>query len=293
MTTQAATLTRIGNLTEEGTSKTIYAGGMNIHYHDIGKGEPLVMLHSYGPGSTAWITFFKNLPELSKHFRCIAMDLPNFAKTGPVVFNEPVHVFQAKTALALMDALGIHKAHVLGNSQGGQTSMVFAYMFPDRINKLVWGAGHIGTGPAGREYLIGMGSEEGIRASREASENPTSENIRRYLRLHIYNEALVTDELVEYLRQNHTGRPDLTEARGQSRMYIPHNHLQHLVEIKAPTLIIWGRYDRTCHFEIGINAFNHMSSARMTLLHTGHWSPFEKPEEYTSHVLNFLKSDWT
>ena len=112
--------------TEENTSKVIAAHGRNVHYHDIGEGEPLIMLHSYGPGTTAWITFHKNFPELSKHFRCIAMDLPNYTKSGPVVYEETQHIFQAKTALALMDALGIDKAHILGNSQGGQSALTFA-----------------------------------------------------------------------------------------------------------------------------------------------------------------------
>ena len=132
-------------ITEENTSKTVEAGGTTLHYHDVGTGDPLIMLHSYGPGTTAWITFHKNFPALSEHFRCIAMDLPNFAKSGPLVYDEPTHIHQAKAALALMDALGIDKAHILGNSQGGQTALTFAYLYPDRVNKLVWGGGHIGT----------------------------------------------------------------------------------------------------------------------------------------------------
>ena len=61
-------------LTEIGTSKTIEAGGMTVHYHDIGTGEPVLFLHSYGPGTTAWITFYKTIGVLSQHFRCILMD---------------------------------------------------------------------------------------------------------------------------------------------------------------------------------------------------------------------------
>ena len=85
-------------LTEVGTSKTIAAGGMNVHYHHVGEGEPVLFLHSYGPGTTAWITFHKTVGLLSQHFRCILMDLPNFSKTGPVVYREGVHAFQARTA---------------------------------------------------------------------------------------------------------------------------------------------------------------------------------------------------
>jgi pimeloyl-ACP methyl ester carboxylesterase len=111
-------------LTEAGTSKTVMAGGMNVHYHDMGTGEPVLFLHSYGPGTTAWITFHRAIGELSRHYRCILMNLPNFSKTGPVVYREGVHALQARTAVALLDALGIERAHWVGNSQGGQSAMV-------------------------------------------------------------------------------------------------------------------------------------------------------------------------
>ena len=113
-------------MTEEGTSRTVQAMGTTIHYHEMGEGYPVFLLHSFGPGVTAWITWHKVIAEFAKHYRCIAMDLPNYAKTGPVIQDENIHSFQAKTALALMEELGIEKAHIVGNSQGGQSSMSFA-----------------------------------------------------------------------------------------------------------------------------------------------------------------------
>src|SRR5262249_21248402 len=176
-------------LTEAGTSKTVQAGGMTIHYHDIGTGEPVLFLHSYGPGTTAWITFYKTIGVLSQHFRCILMDMPNFSKTGPIVYHERVHAVQARTAVALMDALGIQRAHYAGNSQGGQSSLVAAISYPSRTNKFVMGDSHIGTG--GDQSLMANRPREGSRATREAMTNPTRYNIRRYLRVHIDDETLV------------------------------------------------------------------------------------------------------
>jgi 2-hydroxy-6-oxonona-2,4-dienedioate hydrolase len=279
------------NYTEEGTSRTVQGLGTTIHYHEVGQGDPVIFLHSYGPGTTAWITWHKVLPAFAKHFRCIAMDLPNFAKTGPVVYEVQgsVHKFQAETAIALMDALGIERAHFVGNSQGGQTSMEFAWMFPDRINKLVWGAGHINVGPG--MYLLGNGfPEEGIRASMEVNKNPTPETMRKYLELHIVDQSLITDELADYLLRMHL-KPEMAEARGKvtrnSDPY-PDNH-KALLTIKAPTLLVWGRDDRTCTLEIGIEALNMTPDARLVVLkNTGHWPPFEKPAEYVAHVLPFL-----
>ena len=64
-------------LTEAGTSRTSEAGGMTVHYHDIGTGEPVLFLHSYGPGTTAWITFYKigQQTNTSKG-RAVGVDLP-------------------------------------------------------------------------------------------------------------------------------------------------------------------------------------------------------------------------
>src|ERR1700747_424786 len=184
-------------LTEAGTSKTITAGGMTVHYHDLGEGEPVLFLHSYGPGTTAWITFHKTVGLLSNHFRCVLMDLPNFSKTGPIVYREGVHALQARTAVALLDALGIQRAHWVGNSQGGQSAMVAAIRYPERVVKFVMGGSHIGTG--GDRYLLANRPSEGSRAARQALDAPRRDNIQRYPRVHIDDESLVSDELVDYI----------------------------------------------------------------------------------------------
>src|SRR6266704_6388539 len=178
-------------LTESETSRTAQAGGMTVHYHDIGAGAPVLFLHSYGPGTTAWITFHKVVGALSRHFRCILMDLPNFSKTGPLVYREGVHAVQARTAVALLDALGIARAHFVGNSQGGQSSMVAAITYPERVGKFVMGGSHIGTG--GDRYLMANRPSEGSRATRQALDDPSRENIAHYLRVHLDYKSLWTD----------------------------------------------------------------------------------------------------
>ena len=56
-------MTTATQFTEEGTSKTVQAMGQTIHYHEVGEGyPPVLMFHSFGPGTTAWITWHKVLP---------------------------------------------------------------------------------------------------------------------------------------------------------------------------------------------------------------------------------------
>jgi pimeloyl-ACP methyl ester carboxylesterase len=281
----------VNGWTEEGTSKTANLMGTTVHYHDVGSGDPLLMLHSYGPGTTAWITWYKVLPEFAKYFRCIAMDLPNFAKTGPIVHevHGSVHAYQAQMGIALMEHLGFNRFHVMGNSQGGQTAMEMSWMYPEKVNKMVWGAGHAGVGVG--MYLISNRPEEGIRASGIFTRNPTVENMRNYLELHIHDTSLITDELAEYLMAGFN-RQDLKDARAQikpSAEPYPDNHKE-MQNIKAPTLVVWGRDDRTCTFEIGIEALNAIPDCRLVVFkNTRHWVPFEQPEQYAATVVPFLR----
>src|SRR5579863_5585552 len=222
-------------LTEAGTSKTIAAGGITVHYHEVGAGEPVIFLHSYGPGTTAWITFHKTVGRLAQHFRCILMDMPNFSKTGPIVYREGVHALQARTGVALLDALGIERAYWVGNSQGGQSAMVAAISYPERVQKFVMGGSHIGTG--GDRYLMANRPSEGNRATRLAQDDPGKVNISRYLRVHIDDESLVTDELVDYIHRAHTWSPEFLEARRRS-VSVPRDYTAELPAIKAPVLLI-------------------------------------------------------
>lgn len=276
-------------LTEAGTSRTAEVEGTTVHYHEVGTGEPIIFLHSYGPGSNAWITWHKVLPYFSRRYRCILMDLADYGRTGPIVFNEPIHNVHARLARGLMDTLGIDQAHIIGNSQGGQTAFVFAYLYPDRVLKMVWGAGHIGTNYGYRnEYLLAVEPEQGGAAAKLAHDNPTWENFRNYLALHIWDQSLVTDELVDYVRSTHLAEPEI-RAAGDESVSVPYDHSAGLASVRAPNLIIWGRNDRMCLVEIGINALNITPGSRLVILRdTGHWVPFERPAEYAGHVMTFL-----
>jgi len=149
----------------------------------------------------------------------------------------------------------------------------------------VFGACHIVTG--GDNYLIAN-----HRRPVRGGPGVTLESIREAMWEQLYDESLVTDELVQYLHTMATGRPDLQEARRQS-VSTYYDHGPDVVSITAPALIIWGRQDRICPFEVGIKSLNHLRNSRLVVLNNcGHWPGYEKPDEYNAYVLNFLTGDW-
>ena len=73
--------------------------------------------------------------------------------------------------------------------------------------------------------------------TRQALDDPSSDNIRRYLTVHIDDESLVTDELVDYIHWAHSWSPEFNEACRQS-VSLPHDYTRDLGGIKAPVLRI-------------------------------------------------------
>jgi pimeloyl-ACP methyl ester carboxylesterase len=117
--------------------------------------------------------------------------------------------------------------------------------------------------------------------------------MRRYLGTHINDKALITDELIAYLIDQHTARADIAAARDAMSYGEDHDLTDEMMRFGCPTLVIWGRNDRVCHFEIGIRTMNLIPNSRLIVLRdTGHWVPYERPAEYAAHVINFLRAEW-
>jgi pimeloyl-ACP methyl ester carboxylesterase len=275
-------------LTEEETGRSFQDDtGMTIHYHDIGEGEPVIFLHPWGPGSTAWLGWHKVVGEFSKHFRCLLMDMVNYGKTGPMVYNEPGHSVQSRTARKLMDHLGIASCMYVGVSMGGTTCLVQAIEAPERVTKIVLGGSHASTG--GDPYIIANFSSEGGRAARDAYADPTRDNLIRYLKAHIHDEDMATDpELVDYIDRQWNGHPDHKEAQRQSRS-VNHSNLGFLHDIKVPVRVVQGRFDRMVTVEQAFMLMGYMPQADLVVLNQcGHWAPYERPDDYIQAVLPFL-----
>jgi 2-hydroxy-6-oxonona-2,4-dienedioate hydrolase len=84
--------------------------------------------------------------------------------------------------------------------------------------------------------------------------------------------------------------PDHAEARRRS-VSTPHSNLLELVNVTVPTLIVHGRFDRMVPYEQALMLLNYIESSNLVLLNRcGHWTQYEQPAEFTSHVLRFLQT---
>ena len=108
-------------------------GDEQLANYYAGRGQPLVLLHGNGEGSSYWKG---QIPELTRFFRGIAVDSRGHgsSESGKQGLSFDLMAHDLKTVL---DTLGIQKAHILGFSDGGNLAIKFAMLFPDYVDKLI------------------------------------------------------------------------------------------------------------------------------------------------------------
>ena len=266
----------------EPTWRDIDAGGVRLHVGEMGAGPAVLLLHGGGPGANGWSNFSANAPALAEHVRVIIPDLPGFGRSDPFVFTEPRPIGTARVLVALLDALSIQRAHIVGNSAGGSAAIEIAIEWPARIDRLVL----IGTGNAGPSIFSPLPTE-GDKYLGPAMRDPTPERMRQLLEIMVYDASLVTDELVAS-RVASASDPAQRDARRKSVRKAGEPRAE-LERISAPTLLVWGRDDRFNPYDIGIAALGAIADARLHIFNRcGHWAQIEHADEFNRLVLAHL-----
>jgi pimeloyl-ACP methyl ester carboxylesterase len=120
-------------------SRFVEVDGLKIHYKTAGQGEPVwVLLHGF-PASV--YTWREVLAPLGEHGRVIAFDRPAFGLTERPLEWDGLNPYspeaQAALTTGLMDALGVERAILVGNSAGGAVAVQTALEVPERVQALV------------------------------------------------------------------------------------------------------------------------------------------------------------
>jgi len=243
-------------LTEATTSKFVRIKegelDLQLHYNDCGSGaETVVMLHGSGPGASGWANFNRNIePLVAAGYRVILMDCPGWSKSDPIVCTGSRSDLNGRALKGLLDAIGLDKVHIIGNSMGGHSAVAFALANPKRVGKLVL----MGGGTGGPSQFVPMPTE-GIKLIQALYREPSVENLKRMMAVFVYDSSGLTEELYQTRLDNMLARRDHLENFVKSHAANPRQFTDYgprLGEIAAPALIIWGRDDRFVPMDVGL-----------------------------------------
>lgn len=280
-----------GMLTADETSRFVQTSLHRIHYHEAGEGHPVILLHGSGPGSTGWSNFRANINTLAENFRVFAVDMPGWGESDT---QTPETGYDHVAALiAFMDALGLEKAALVGNSMGGITSISTALLHPDRVSHLI----SMGAPVPGQNTWAAAGLSEGLKVLFRTYREPTIENMQQVTEVMTFDHSVISSDLVALRLESALAHPEHLDSWNSapggnplSKEYATYG--PRLAEITAPTLVIHGRDDRVVSYEQSLRLVSAVNNSRLLLLNQcGHWAQIEHAAEFNRVVREFIQNN--
>lgn len=264
-------------------ANSIKTGNYNTNYHDVGEGEPIIFIHGSGPGVSAFANWRLCMPELSKKFRVIAPDMVGFGYTDRpegITYGMDVWV---KQTIDLIDALGLKKVNLVGNSFGGALALALAIKYPEKFNKIVL------MGAVGVHFELTKGLDDAWGYT------PSLENMKALLDVFAYSRELVTDDLAK-MRYEASIRPGFQEsfssmfpAPRQNGIDLMESKEEDIKKIDKDVLIIHGRDDEVIPLENSITLNQLIEKSQLHVFgQCGHWSQIEHKDRFNKLIFDFF-----
>src|SRR6202171_3929507 len=295
-----ASQTDTEELTFESTSRYAQVrDDMRLHYHEAGVGndETVVLLHGGGPGASSWSNFGRNIGVLAQHFHVLAVDQPGYGHSDKHTEHEQYNRYSATALLGLFDHLGVNRPALVGNSLGGGTAVRFALDNPDRAGRLgLMGAGRLVLrGPGGLSVnLFSPDPTEGVKLLTKFSFQPTRENLEAFLRIMVFDQKLITPELVDERFAIASTAESLAATRAMGKSFSGADFelgmmWREVYKLRQRVLLIWGREDRVNPLDGALVALKTIPRVQLHVFgQCGHWAQLEKFDEFNTLTINFL-----
>jgi 4,5:9,10-diseco-3-hydroxy-5,9,17-trioxoandrosta-1(10),2-diene-4-oate hydrolase len=271
--------------------KTADGTAWRIHYTVQGSGPNLILLHGGGPGATGASNYSRNVAAFAAHFTTYVIDFPGWGQSSNNLnsFGAPSPFTNGGRAVkAFMDAAGIAKAHLVGNSFGGAAAYIVAMEHPERVDRIV------SMGPGGA-YLEGVPPSEGIiqLLTYYLGEGPSREKLKAFLSNLVHDTSVITPALIEerFAASNNpeiAANPPLRLPPGPPPKQSYLSEDPRLKTLPHRCLMIWGQQDKV-NVPAGVAAFSVVPDQDVVLFdNTGHWAQWEQAAKFNELVQWFL-----
>lgn len=266
--------------------------GYDIAYTDQGSGKTIIFIHGLGSYLPAWN---RNVNELSKNYRCIAIDLPGYGKSSKEPHSGKMS-FYAGIVKELVQELKLGKVYLAGHSMGGQISMTTHLLFPEIVEGLILvdPAGFETFNKGQKQWFRDVMTLDGVRLT-------TAEAIQSNLASNFYRvpkeaDFMVTDRMAIRTASDFNAYCYAVVQSVSGMVNEP--VLPYLTDIKCPTIIFFGENDNLIPnrylnpgrtVEIAKSGANKISGSKLVMVpKAGHFMMFEKPGVFNTEVKNFL-----
>jgi pimeloyl-ACP methyl ester carboxylesterase len=279
----------------EPNSRFIEINDVTMHYKELGQGETtFILLHGFGASVYSWREVMDDFSQVG---RVIAYDRPAFGLTErpmPETWSENPYGMGANIELlrGLMDALGVEKAILVGNSAGGGVATAFGLEYPERVEALVLVDPGLGGGrdPQFPEWALPLMRTPQMRhigplLVRDIAETGNDTILRAWS-----EPSKVTGEIIEAYRKPLRAE-NWDRALYELTFAPPYPELRpQLPQLTIPALVIGGKDDRIIRPRYFEAVAEEIPGAELILLpNCGHVPQEECPQEFMKEVLQYLE----
>ena len=258
-----------------------------VYTEQVGRGEPVLLLHGFGASSYSWR---KVLPGLADEYRIVALDLFGFGWTERPESGRPfTRDDQVELVLGVMDTLGLESAHIVGHSYGGSITMALAADHAERVKSMVLvDSAAVDYPMRRRKWFSRVSLFNWIYVRGLALRTGTAERVFHEA---YYDEDLVTDELIEAYLERLRVEGAARAFRGLSRP-LPASQRPREIryeDLEVPTMVLWGAQDQVVTAEVGRYHADLVPDSRFVAIEGAGHSPMEeKPTEFVEEVTTFF-----
>jgi pimeloyl-ACP methyl ester carboxylesterase len=253
-----------------------------------GTGHPVVALHGLG-GTKA--SFLPTLAALADSYRVIAMDLPGFGDSDKPIAAPYNSAWFAKTVTGLMDALGIERAHLVGNSMGGRVAIELGLRAPTRTERIALLSPALAWLRDRRwaPFVKALRPELGLL---QLAPRPVVERIVRGL-IPGADDGWSAAGVDEFLRAYLTPRGRAAFYAAARNIYLDEPHgddgfWTRLARLSPDTMFVWGRQDGLVPISFMKHVERVLPAARHVELDCGHVPQLERPRETHTALRGFF-----
>ena len=261
--------------------------GVKLHVEEAGEGTPILFIHEFGGNHESWEP---QLRYFSRRHRCISYAARGYPPSDvPDSVEAYSQAIAADDAVAVLDALKIEKAHIVGLSMGGFCTVHFGLRTPERALSLtVAGAGY-GCEKEFEEYFRGV--------SLEVADNFEKQGAKEFSKVYALGASRVQfqnkdprgwQEFADRLA-THSDRGAANTMRGvQARRPSFYDLEDSLKKMMVPTLVVVGDEDDHC-LQPGIFLKKTIPACGLSVFpKTGHTLNLEEPAAFNALLAEFI-----
>ncbi|MEZ5729507.1 MAG: alpha/beta hydrolase [Burkholderiaceae bacterium] len=266
---------------------SIDSSGVRIHYETAGDGYPVVFLHEL---CADWRFWEDQMRFFARDYRCVAYNARGYPPSDvPAADADYAWERQVDDLVAVMDGLGIARAHLVGLSMGSYTALQFALRAPQRVSALVFTSGGSGSVPPGAPVQTADMQARADAVARDGMKQAAPLMAAGPTRVQLLNKDPIGGRVaMERLAEHSTEGTARTMRNFQALRPSLYGFEAELRRLDVPALLVVGDEDDPV---IDLNLFLKRTMPRAGLWivpRTGHPVNLEEPGEYNRGLATFF-----